>query len=94
MDVSIAENIKHLGEVRRQEGYRHTHQTKYILQQKNFSSITICNNCNLWISIDYYTMQINWYKERDKQIEDKYHFFVFKDDKKESLENKCLTNFN
>lgn len=49
--------------------------------RKNFSSITLCNKCNLWISIDYYTMQINWYKERDKQTEDKYHFFVFKDDK-------------
>lgn len=49
--------------------------------RKNFSPIILCNKCNLWISIDYYTMQINWYKERDKQTEDKYHLFVFKDDK-------------
>lgn len=67
MDVGIAENTKHLGKIRRQEGYRHTHIKENIYyNRKNFSFITICNKYNLLISIDYYTMEINWYKERDE----------------------------
>lgn len=41
MDISIAENIKDLGEIRRQEKYRHTHIKQNIWHNRKISVLLL-----------------------------------------------------